>query len=234
MRRGITCSTRPRRADVQVTFGLANFASVWRDVTVPAAGTVRSGMSCCHSTSSADVTVTGKEYVRQSGGRRDPARTWSASRSPPVRARSRRVRSTAADHARGRSAGDGAGPDHQSAQRRGKGESVLPARLQPRSRHRLRDHRRRHAGEHADARAWARLLGSQVPDPRAGQRRAVLEGPYFADQGDFADRGRGQINYANALDAPVVRLSAGGQGWGRLLPRPRRASAAASCSTRSN
>jgi hypothetical protein len=43
------------------------------------------------------------------------------------------------------------------------------------------------------------------------------KGPYFADQSDFSSAGAASINYANALDAPIVRLSAGGQGWGRLL-----------------
>ena len=43
------------------------------------------------------------------------------------------------------------------------------------------------------------------------------KGPYFADQSDFSSAGAASINYANALDAPIARLSAGGQGWGRLL-----------------
>lgn len=43
------------------------------------------------------------------------------------------------------------------------------------------------------------------------------KGPYFADQSDFSSAGAASINYANALDAPILRLSAGGQGWGRLL-----------------
>jgi outer membrane receptor protein involved in Fe transport len=43
------------------------------------------------------------------------------------------------------------------------------------------------------------------------------KGPYFADQSDFSSAGAAAINYANVLDAPIVRLSAGGQGWGRLL-----------------
>ena len=43
------------------------------------------------------------------------------------------------------------------------------------------------------------------------------KGPYFADEGDFSAAGAASINYVNALDRPVVRLSAGGQGWGRFL-----------------
>ena len=43
------------------------------------------------------------------------------------------------------------------------------------------------------------------------------KGPYFADEGDFSAAGAASINYVNALDRPLVRLSAGGQGWGRFL-----------------
>ena len=32
------------------------------------------------------------------------------------------------------------------------------------------------------------------------------KGPYFADQGDFATAGAASINYANALERPIVRL----------------------------
>ena len=53
--------------------------------------------------------------------------------------------------------------------------------------------------------ARARLFRPELPDPRAGQRRAVPKGPYFADQGDFATAGAANINYANALDEPIVR-----------------------------
>ena len=57
----------------------------------------------------------------------------------------------ASDDARRRSAGNGPGNDRQPAQRRGESQSVLPARLQPRSRDRLLDERGRCAGEHAHA-----------------------------------------------------------------------------------
>ena len=43
------------------------------------------------------------------------------------------------------------------------------------------------------------------------------KGPYFADEGDFSAAGAASINYVNAIDRPLVRLSAGGQGWGRFL-----------------
>jgi outer membrane receptor protein involved in Fe transport len=43
------------------------------------------------------------------------------------------------------------------------------------------------------------------------------KGPYFADQGDFATAGSANINYVNALDAPIVRVGAGEEGFARAL-----------------
>ena len=43
------------------------------------------------------------------------------------------------------------------------------------------------------------------------------KGPYFADEGDFSAAGAANINYVNRLDAPIVRLSAGNNGWGRVM-----------------
>jgi len=43
------------------------------------------------------------------------------------------------------------------------------------------------------------------------------KGPYFADQGDFATAGSANINYVSALDAPIVRVAGGDQGFARAL-----------------
>jgi hypothetical protein len=43
------------------------------------------------------------------------------------------------------------------------------------------------------------------------------KGPYFADEGDFSAAGAASISYVDALERPLVRVSAGGQGWGRFL-----------------
>lgn len=43
------------------------------------------------------------------------------------------------------------------------------------------------------------------------------KGPYFADEGDFSAAGAANINYLNQLDRPMVRLSAGNDGWGRIF-----------------
>ena len=146
-----------------------------------------------HLALSADVTVTGKSTFTNLADVERPGREPGRHRAVGQPGRDHRAAARrAADHARGRGARDRARRRHQPAQRRGQGQSVLPARLQPRSRHRLRDDGRRHAGQHADARARARLLRSELPDPRAGQRRAVLEGPVLRRPGRLRDRRRGQ------------------------------------------
>jgi hypothetical protein len=43
------------------------------------------------------------------------------------------------------------------------------------------------------------------------------KGPYFADEGDFSAAGASNINYVNQLDAPLIRVSAGNDGWGRVF-----------------
>jgi hypothetical protein len=43
------------------------------------------------------------------------------------------------------------------------------------------------------------------------------KGPYFAEDGDFSAAGSANINYVNELGAPLVSVSGGGLGWGRVL-----------------
>jgi hypothetical protein len=43
------------------------------------------------------------------------------------------------------------------------------------------------------------------------------KGPYFADQGDFATAGAATIRYTNTLARPLLRVTGGGQGFGRAL-----------------
>jgi hypothetical protein len=43
------------------------------------------------------------------------------------------------------------------------------------------------------------------------------KGPYFADQGDFATAGAANMNYVDVLERPMVRVTAGGEGFGRAL-----------------
>jgi hypothetical protein len=43
------------------------------------------------------------------------------------------------------------------------------------------------------------------------------KGPYYAEDGDFATAGSANVNYVNSLDAPIVRVSGGAEGWQRAL-----------------
>ena len=43
------------------------------------------------------------------------------------------------------------------------------------------------------------------------------KGPYSADEGDFSAAGAANINYVNQLERPIVRVSAGSDGWDRLF-----------------
>ena len=86
------------------------------------------------------------------------------------------------------------------------------------------------AGEHADARAQPGLLGHQFPDSRTGGRRAVPQGPVFAEQGDFATAGAGNISYATSSIARP-RPRRGGYDYGaRPVCRLVRSWAEARCS----
>ena len=43
------------------------------------------------------------------------------------------------------------------------------------------------------------------------------KGPYYADEGDFSTAGAANINYVNALERPLLRLTGGGNRFGRML-----------------
>jgi hypothetical protein len=67
-------------------------------------------------------------------------------------------------------------------------------------------------GAHAHGYADVSFL---IPELVSGVQ--FKKGPYFADEGDFSAAGAANVNYINHLEAPVVRLSAGPDGWGRLF-----------------
>ena len=67
-------------------------------------------------------------------------------------------------------------------------------------------------GAHAHGYADASFL---IPELVSGVQ--FKKGPYFADEGDFSSAGAASINYVNRLDNPLVTLSAGQDGWGRLF-----------------
>ncbi len=58
-------------------------------------------------------------------------------------------------------------------------------------------------------------LNFLIPELVAGVQYS--KGPYFADQGDFATAGAGNISYATTLDRPLVRVETGTYDFGRLL-----------------
>ena len=67
-------------------------------------------------------------------------------------------------------------------------------------------------GAHAHGYADASFL---IPELVSGVQ--FKQGPYFADEGDFSAAGAANVNYVSHLDAPMLRLSGGNDGWGRLL-----------------
>jgi hypothetical protein len=67
-------------------------------------------------------------------------------------------------------------------------------------------------GAHAHGYADASFL---IPELVSGVQ--FKKGPYFADEGDFSAAGAANINYVNQLERPIVNLSAGNDGWGRLF-----------------
>src|SRR4030095_14316070 len=43
------------------------------------------------------------------------------------------------------------------------------------------------------------------------------KGPYYAEEGDFSTAGAAHISYVNQLDRPTLHVTAGGDGFSRLL-----------------
>ena len=58
-------------------------------------------------------------------------------------------------------------------------------------------------------------LNFLIPELIAGVQ--FNKGPYAAEEGDFSTAGASHIRYVNELDKPIVRLSAGGEGWLRAF-----------------
>ena len=67
-------------------------------------------------------------------------------------------------------------------------------------------------GAHAHGYADVSFL---IPELVSGVQ--FKKGPYFADEGDFSAAGAANINYVNQLERPIVRASAGNDGWGRVF-----------------
>jgi hypothetical protein len=67
-------------------------------------------------------------------------------------------------------------------------------------------------GAHAHGYADVTFL---IPELVSGVQ--YKKGPYFADEGDFSAAGAANINYVNQLDRPMLNVSAGNDGWGRVF-----------------
>jgi hypothetical protein len=58
-------------------------------------------------------------------------------------------------------------------------------------------------------------VGFLIPELVSGVQ--FKKGPYHADEGDFSAAGAASIAYMNSLERPLVSVSAGQDGWGRVL-----------------
>ncbi len=116
-----------------------------------------------------------------------------------------------------RGAGGGAGPDRHAAFRRGQSQPVLPARLQPRPRHRHRPVPRRHAAQHAHPCPRPGLRRHQLPDPELVGAVEFHKGPYFVRDGDFASAGSVRIDYLDSTPKNLALTSIGSFGYKRAL-----------------
>jgi hypothetical protein len=67
-------------------------------------------------------------------------------------------------------------------------------------------------GGHAHGYADSNFL---IPELVSGVQ--FKKGPYFADEGDFSAAGAANVQYVNELFKPLVEVSGGGYGWGRML-----------------
>ena len=68
------------------------------------------------------------------------------------------------------------------------------------------------SGAHAHGYSDVNLL---IPELVSGVQ--YTKGPYFAEHGDFSAAGSANISYLNVLDRPMLSVSSGGQGWGRVF-----------------
>ncbi len=201
----------------QLSFTLVNFATTRRDVTLPASGSVRVD-AVMYLALNADVTVTQKSTFTNLADAENPAENLigvaqSASQGAitarqldarPIM-RSGEVLETV--------------PGVIISQHSGEGKA---------NQYYLRGFNLDHGTDFATSVAGVPVnmpthghghgysdLNFLIPELISGVQ--FSKGPYFADQGDFATAGSANINYANSLGGPIVRVGGGGQGFGRAV-----------------
>ena len=200
-----------------LTFALINFGVVRRDVTIPAAGSLRADTTL-HLSLNADVTVSGKSTFTNLADVERPAENvvgvaQSASQGAitarqlearPVM-RTGEVLETVPGVVISQHSGEGKanqyylrgfnldhGTDFSTT------VAGLPVNMPTHG----------HGHGYSD-------LNFLIPELISGVQ--FSKGPYFADQGDFTTAGSANINYTNSLARPIVRATGGGQGFGRAL-----------------
>ncbi|HKY22956.1 MAG TPA: TonB-dependent receptor [Vicinamibacterales bacterium] len=67
---------------------------------------------------------------------------------------------------------------------------------------------------HAHGQGWSDV-NFLIPELVSGVQ--FKKGPYYAEEGDFSTAGAANINYVGVLERPLVRLTAGGDRFGRFL-----------------
>ena len=202
---------------VQVAFGLANFASVRRDLAVPATGAVGADATL-HLTFSADVTVTGKRTFTNLADAIDPATNLvGIAQSASQGAITGRQLDTRPMMRTGEVLETV--PGVVISQHSGEGKA---------NQYYLRGFNLDHGTDFSTTVAGVPVnmpshghghgysdLNFLIPELVSGVQ--FSKGPYFVEQGDFTTAGSANINYANALERPLVRLGGGGLGFGRVL-----------------
>jgi outer membrane receptor protein involved in Fe transport len=201
----------------QIRFALPNFATVHRQVNVPAAGPATFDATL-HLSLNAEVTVAGKSTFTNLADAERPAENLvgiaqSASQGA-ITARQLDARPIMR-------AGEvlETVPGVIISQHSGEGKA---------NQYYLRGFNLDHGTDFASSVAGVPVnmpthahghgysdLNFLIPELVSGVQ--FSKGPYFADQGDFATAGAASINYVTAVDRPIVRVGGGGQGFGRAF-----------------
>lgn len=205
----------PGRA--QVTFELINFSMARRDVTITAGGTVEANAQLTLAIT-ADVVVTGTRTFRNIADLDNPAENLVGIAGAASQGAITAAQLQARPIMRPAEVLE-AVPGLVVSQHSGEGKA---------NQYYLRGFNLDHgsdfatmlagvpvnmpSGAHFHGYSDTNLL---IPELVSGVQ--FKKGPYSAEDGDFSAAGSANINYVNHLERPLVSLSGGGQGWGRML-----------------